>query len=163
MEVDAAVDAFVRAFLLLDRASAYLWKPQSPPLELIRVIAGELRCVGQRDRLSYYLYTARPSNVSAKRPRMSVMARCVMSMPIQLRFSFCAAAMVVPHPQNGSSTTSPSLLLSGDDALQKSFGLLGRVAESFLGLRVDRRDVRPHVLQGNTRHFVEISFVFWHA
>ena len=35
-----------------------------------------------------------------------------MSMPIQRRLSFCAAAMAVPQPQKGSSTMSPSLLLA---------------------------------------------------
>jgi SnoaL-like polyketide cyclase len=33
-------------------------------------------------------------------------------MPIHLRPSFWAAAMAVPHPQNGSSTRSPGLLLA---------------------------------------------------
>jgi|GEM_PF-3926363 len=44
---------------------------------------------------------------------MSVMARCVMSMPTQRRPSFCAATVAVPQPQKGSRTTSPSL----DEAL----------------------------------------------
>ena len=35
-----------------------------------------------------------------------------MSIPIHCRPSFCAAAIAVPHPQNGSSTTSPGLLLA---------------------------------------------------
>ena len=42
--------------------------------------------------------------------RMSEMERCVTSMPIHLRFSFSAATTAVPQPQNGSRTTSPSLL-----------------------------------------------------
>ena len=29
-------------------------------------------------------------------------------MPIHLRPSFCAASIAVPHPQKGSSTTSPA-------------------------------------------------------
>jgi len=41
---------------------------------------------------------------------MSAMAKWVMSIPIQRRFSFCAACTAVPQPQKGSSTTSPSLL-----------------------------------------------------
>ena len=34
----------------------------------------------------------------------------LMSIPIQFRFSFSAATHAVAHPQNGSSTMSPSLL-----------------------------------------------------
>ena len=33
-----------------------------------------------------------------------------MSMPIHLRFRRSATAIAVPQPQNGSRTTSPSLL-----------------------------------------------------
>ena len=44
---------------------------------------------------------------------ISEIERWVMSMPIQRRPSFCAAATVVPQPQNGSSTTSPGLLVAG--------------------------------------------------
>ena len=33
-------------------------------------------------------------------------------MPIQRRLSRSAATVAVPHPQKGSSTTSPSLLLA---------------------------------------------------
>lgn len=40
------------------------------------------------------------------------MARWVMSMPIHRRSRRCAAATVVPQPQKGSRTTSPSLLLA---------------------------------------------------
>ena len=57
-----------------------------------------------------------------------------MSMPIHWRFSFCATATAVPQPQNGSSTTSPSLRTRLDDPLQKSFGLLRGIAET-LGAR----------------------------
>ena len=39
---------------------------------------------------------------------MRATARWVMSMPIHWRLSFWAAAMAVPQPQKGSSTTSPS-------------------------------------------------------
>ena len=59
-------------------------------------------------------------------------------MPIQRRPSFCAAAMVVPQPQKGSSTTSPGLLRGEDDALQQGLGLLGGVAEALGGLGRDR-------------------------
>src|SRR5262249_32134799 len=37
---------------------------------------------------------------------MSEMASCVTSMPIHSRSSFSAASIVVPQPQNGSSTVS---------------------------------------------------------
>ena len=43
---------------------------------------------------------------------MREMASWVTSMPIHSRPSFSAASMVVPQPQNGSSTTSPGLLLA---------------------------------------------------
>ncbi len=49
---------------------------------------------------------------------MSEIARCVMSMPIHARFSFCAAWTAVPQPQNGSRTISPSLELAADDPFQ---------------------------------------------
>ena len=35
-----------------------------------------------------------------------------MSIPTHARFSLCAASSVVAHPQNGSSTTSPSFVLA---------------------------------------------------
>ena len=50
--------------------------------------------------------------MSFSRYFIKAMERWVMSMPIQRRPSFCAAAMVVPQPQNGSRTTSPGLLLA---------------------------------------------------
>ena len=50
--------------------------------------------------------------MAARRYFCSEIDRWVMSMPIQRRSSFCAAAMAVPQPQNGSSTTSPGLLLA---------------------------------------------------
>ncbi len=43
-----------------------------------------------------------------------------MSMPIHRRPSAWAASMVVPHPQNGSSTTSPGLDARRDDPLQRA-------------------------------------------
>ena len=52
---------------------------------------------------------AAPPKASFSRVSMREMARWVTSMPIQRRFSFCAAWTVVPQPQNGSSTVSPSL------------------------------------------------------
>ena len=48
---------------------------------------------------------------------MREMAKWVMSIPIQRLPSFWAAAMVVPHPQKGSKTVAPSLLLDLDDPL----------------------------------------------
>ena len=66
------------------------------------------------------------------------MDRWVTSMPIHLRPSFCAAAMVVPHPQNGSRTTSPGLLLACNDAFQQGKRFLSWVAKTFGSLRIDR-------------------------
>ena len=40
------------------------------------------------------------------------MAWIAMSMPIHCRSKACAATIVVAQPQNGSSTTSPGLLLA---------------------------------------------------
>ena len=54
--------------------------------------------------------TFKYGNACFNRFSMSDTARWVMSMPIQRRFSFCAACTAVPQPQKGSSTTSPSLL-----------------------------------------------------
>ena len=66
---------------------------------------------------------------------MRLTARWVMSMPIQRRLSCWATTIAVPQPQNGSSTTSPSLLLTPDDALEQGLGLLRRVAEALGRLR----------------------------
>ena len=35
------------------------------------------------------------------RASINEIAECVMSIPIHLRFSFCATSTAVPHPQNG--------------------------------------------------------------
>ena len=48
---------------------------------------------------------------------MSSIANGEISIPIQRRASICAAAIVVPQPQNGSKTTSPGRL----DALMMCF------------------------------------------
>ena len=58
-----------------------------------------------------------------------------MSIPIQRRFNRWATAIVVPHPQNGSSTRSPSRLLVFAEL--PAGGLLGRLRQAVLG-RVSR-------------------------
>jgi hypothetical protein len=50
---------------------------------------------------------SRLPQVSRRRFLLSEMASRVTSMLIQSRPSFSAASIVVPQPQNGSSTTSP--------------------------------------------------------
>src|ERR1035438_5743179 len=47
-----------------------------------------------------------PGKASFKRFSIREIARCVMSIPIHSRLSFCAAWIVVPQPQNGSRTRS---------------------------------------------------------
>ena len=105
MEVETAVDAAVGALLLFGRTRAHL--PQRPPLELILVALRQVFRTVQilRRAIDFVLY-AGESVVQAfldQRDR-----QWVMSIPIQRRLSFCAAWIVVPHPQNGSSTMSPS-------------------------------------------------------
>ena len=55
-------------------------------------------------------------------------------MPIHLRPSRSATATAVPHPQNGSSTTSPSLLLAWMMRSSKRLWLLRGVAKAFFCL-----------------------------
>lgn len=50
--------------------------------------------------------------VACNRLMMRSIEMYVMSMPTHDRPSFCAASTVVPHPQNGSRTTAPGLVVS---------------------------------------------------
>src|ERR1019366_6485606 len=53
VEIDSAVNAFVRALLLLDWTCAD--KTERPPLELILVTISQVLCVGNRGRLADHL------------------------------------------------------------------------------------------------------------
>ena len=64
-----------------------------------------------------------------------------MSMPIQRRPSFCAACDGGAAAAERVEHHVAGVAAGGDDALEQGEGLLGGVAEAFVGLRVDRRNV----------------------
>src|SRR5665647_3713462 len=87
---------------------------------------------------------------------MSVMARCVISMPIQRRPSFRAATAAVPQPQKGSRYDVAFVGRGADDALEQRLGLLRGVAEALSGLGVEGRDVVPEAVNGLAGKLIEI-------
>ena len=78
-------------------------------------------------------------------------------MPIQRRFKRSATVTVVPQPQKGSRTTSPSLAGGFNDAFQQGFGFLGGVAQAFGSLCGDRRNVGPYILEYRSLSFIKIN------
>jgi hypothetical protein len=59
-----------------------------------------------------YAWVTEPPYAWRSRFSIRSTAMNVISIPIHSRPIRCAASVVVPHPQNGSSTTSPGLLLA---------------------------------------------------
>jgi len=66
--------------------------------------------------------------------------------------------MVVPHPQNGSSTTSQGFVEPADNAFEKRLRFLCRVTETLLSLRTDYADIIPEVLKLNSRMLISVIF-----
>ena len=92
-------------------------------------------------------YLAASPKASCRRCLIRVMARCVMSMPIQRRLQRlrdddgrAAAAEGVEH--------HVAFVAAGlDDALQQCFGLLGGVAEALGACALMGRDVVPYIAE----------------
>ena len=87
------------------------------------------------------------------RSRTISIARGETSIPIQRRPSFSAASAVVPQPQKGSSTTSPSFDDTERIRSRQREGLLRHVPELLgreaLDPRGIQRDLVPHVVDGD--------------
>ena len=96
-------------------------------------------------------------HTSRSRFAMTRQAVGEISMPIHWRLSFSAATSAVPQPQKASSTMSFSLLLARDDAIQKGERFLRRITKPFLRLRIDRRNIVPHRVDGPPFLFVKIA------
>ena len=94
---------------------------------------------------------------------MREMANWVMSIPIHRLSSFWAAATVVPHPQKGSRTTSPSLLLAWMIRSRRATGFWVGYPSRSAACASYGFDVRPQVLQGHSWHLVQVAFVIGHA
>ena len=89
-------NALVRADHGVAMASAYRWWLRRHPAFIDHFVA-----------MSPAMRQEAVATMHVDPARMSVIAKCVISIPIHCRFSFCAAAIVVPQPQNASSTTPP--------------------------------------------------------
>ena len=146
MEEDSAVDSLVGALLLLCRSVPD--EPQSPPLELIGVIGCQDGGILHRNRLANRL----------------VCVFDVFSVGIVQAILYqadCQVGYVDPDPRaveplrygNSRAATTERVenqiaffAASLDDAFKESFGFLSGVAEAFLCIRGDRRNVIPKIL-----------------
>ena len=133
LKIDDAIHPLVRAlFLVLGREGVH--QPQCPPLELVAILL--------RQRLGPPGVRGLPDDLIrgqflavgvAQRFLIRVMARWVMSMPIQRRFSRSATVMAGAAAAKRVQDDIAFVAGGIDNALQEGLGLLGGVAETFLG------------------------------
>ena len=161
-EGDDAIDPFVAPLfaglavvLTAERLGAH--QRERPPLELVAIIVGKLAGGADVFRLA-----DDPERDAGEHRCHAVFLQRDRQMghvdadPAALQLvrggdGRAAAAERVEHKVAGVAAGL-------DDALQEGEGLLGGVAETFLRLGVDRRNVRPDITKWSSTLFVKIAF-----
>lgn len=161
VKVEASVDALVRAFLLLDAACAD--QAESPPLELEWVLVGEFVCVGNGNRLADDLVgfgdLVAEGVAEAAFDEADGKVGDVDADPVSFEL-LCdgnGGAAAAEGVEDGVAFVTAGF----DDSFEQGLGLLGWVAETFGGLRVDWRNIGDDVLL--PRPFAQEAFESWES
>jgi hypothetical protein len=135
---------------------------QRPPLELILVLLRQLLRARQIDRLTHHLDLVLQLRECVFHTTPDQVDRQVRDVdPDPVPVELLRRMHRRPAPAERIEDDIAGLTRRFHNAFEKVERLLRRIAQTFFGLRIDRRNIVPHIHKRNAGHLVQVALVTW--